>query len=226
MQPIEGAVIAAAGLGSRLGLGLPKCMLKINGQTILSRLIATLEPLVPRIHVVVGYREELVIDHCATYHRNVVLVRNPDFRSTNTAASMALGARGLRGKVLFLDGDLLLSAESIARFVQKARDVPTLIGITPASSEHAVFVQTDAADAAGDCYVRGFTREIRTDFEWANVVVADPLFVLDAPGFVYQELERSLPLPARVIELAEVDTPDDLVRAEAFCRRMEPEFLP
>lgn len=222
MQPIEGTVIAAAGLGSRLGLGLPKCMLKINGQTILSRLIDTLQPLTPRIHLVVGYREELVIEYCANHHRDVVIVRNPDFRTTNTAASMSLGARGLRGKVLFLDGDLLLSPASIARFVDDARNVPTLVGITPASSEHAVFVHTEALED-GRHHIHGFTRETRTAFEWANVVVADPAFVKDAPGYVYQELERNLPLPARVIDLAEVDTPDDLARAEAFSTMIDRE---
>ena len=36
MQPVDFAVIAAAGLGSRLGYGIPKCMLEIGGSTLLS----------------------------------------------------------------------------------------------------------------------------------------------------------------------------------------------
>mgnify|MGYP003131060655 FL=1 len=63
MQVVEGAVIACAGLGSRLGLGLPKCLIEVDGKTILTRLIESLRPHVSRIHVVIGYREELVADY-------------------------------------------------------------------------------------------------------------------------------------------------------------------
>jgi choline kinase len=93
-------------------------MLEIDGRTILSGLVETLEGLVPRIHVVVGYREELIVEHCARYHRSVVIVRNPEFRTTNTARSVALGARGILRKALFLDGDLVISPESLRGFVQ------------------------------------------------------------------------------------------------------------
>ena len=140
MQSVEYVVIAAAGLGSRLGHGLPKCMLEIEGSTILDRLLETLRPLVRNIHVVIGYREELVIDLCARKHRDVVLVRNPEFRTTNTGQSMALGARGCSGKTIFLDGDLLIAPESMQRFVTYASRHDLLIGIAPTRSENAVCV--------------------------------------------------------------------------------------
>ena len=49
MQTIGSAVIAAAGLGSRIGMGMPKCMIEIDGVTILSRLLTALRPHVPVI---------------------------------------------------------------------------------------------------------------------------------------------------------------------------------
>lgn len=217
MQPVEGAVIAAAGLGSRLGLGMPKCMLEIDGTTVLSRLVTVLEKHVPSIHVVVGYREELIIDHCARFHRNVVIVRNPEFRTTNTAASMTCGARGLRKKVLFLDGDLLISEESIANFIAKAQECDVLLGVTRAKSEQAVFVQAsfDQQNALSAC---GFTRELAQPYEWANVVAGPPDLVASADGFVYEALAPLLPLPAAMLDLCEIDTPSDLKQAESFFR--------
>ena len=72
MSALGGAVIAAAGLGSRLGHGLPKCMLEIDGRTVLSRLVDAIRPHTDRIHVVVGYREEMIVEYCALYHRDLV----------------------------------------------------------------------------------------------------------------------------------------------------------
>lgn len=220
MQPIDGAVIAAAGLGSRLGMGLPKCMLEIDGKTLLTRLVEALRPIVPRIHVVVGYREELVIEHCARLHRDVVIVRNPDFRGTNTAASMAMGSQGLRSKALFLDGDLLVSPASLARFAEAAVRESTLVGVTRSTSEQAVYVDLDGSPSQSPCQLRRFSREHASPWEWANVVCTDPRFVDGARGYVFQELEKSLPLPAMEIALAEVDTPADLEAAIEFCRQL------
>lgn len=219
MQPVEGAVIAAAGLGSRLGLGLPKAMLEIGNKTILSRLIETIEPVVPRIHVVVGYREELVIEHVARWHRNVVIVRNPDYRTTNTAWSMAMGARGIPGKTIFMDGDLVISPDSFAAFVAKAARTDVLVGVTRASSEQAVFVRTRAL-ASTEFEIDEFSRETRGEYEWANVVSGPSNLMDKVSGYVYEQLQPRLPLPAFPLELSEVDTAEDLDRTRAFTQRL------
>jgi choline kinase len=194
-------------------------MLEIEGRTLLTRLINALRPHVPRIHVVVGYREELIIEHCALHHRDVILVRNPDFRTTNTAQSMRLGATGVSGKVLFLDGDLLIANESLGAFIEKAATVPTLIGIAPTRSEQAVCVELD--DEAGQRRVTGFTRSESKPYEWANVV-AGPASILDeATGYVFEKLTTYLPVPACELDLREVDTPADLEFATAFALSLD-----
>ena len=162
-------------------------MLEIEGSTILDRLLETLRPLVRNIHVVIGYREELVIDLCARKHRDVVLVRNPEFRTTNTGQSMALGARGCSGKTIFLDGDLLIAPESMQRFVTYASRHDLLIGIAPTRSENAVCVNLIDRGEVGRS-VREFTRQERLEYEWANVF-SGPSDVLDgATGFVFDHL--------------------------------------
>jgi len=193
-------------------------MIEINGLTVLSRLIRALEPSVPRIHVVVGYREELIIEHCARYHRRVVIVRNPDFRSTNTAFSMALGAQGIPRKVLYLDGDLLIAPSSLRGFLKRAAEVPVLLGTTRAKSEQAVFVSVGDDESGAGPHVTSFSRSRKSEWEWASVFVASPDLLEGANGFVFERISDLLPLPAQDLVLCEIDTPRDLEEAEAFVR--------
>lgn len=217
MHAVENAVIAAAGLGSRLGLGHPKCMLELGGITLLTRMIRLLESYVSRIHVVVGYREDMVIDHCARYHPQVVLVRNPDFRTTNTAQSLALGARYLPGKCVFLDGDLVINPDSFGAFLDHAAQSELLVGLCQPNTENAVFA--DAEESAQGLTVTGFTRESRTLYEWANVFVGPTTLMNGAENYVFEHLAKRLPLPGCMLELAEIDTSADMRSAETFVKK-------
>ena len=197
-------------------MGMPKCMIEIEGRTVLSRLISNLEPHVASIHVVVGYREEMVMEYCARHHRDVVLVRNPDYRTTNTAHSLSLGARHINGKVLYLDGDLLLCSRGLANFLEAARSREILVGLTDAKSENAVFVRGEGS--LESFRIDEFTRDVPDAYEWANVLAGPPDLLHGAQGYVYERLAEHLPLEGRVLELAEVDTPADLDAAKAFVR--------
>jgi choline kinase len=217
LQTVESAVIAAAGLGSRLGLGQPKCMLEIGGRTLLSRQIALLERHVSTIHVVVGYREDLVVDYCARNHPKVVLVRNPEFRTTNTARSLSMGARHIHGKCIFLDGDLILEPESLASFIAFGAKCDLLVGLCRPSTENAVFVKTRCE--GGEIEVTGFSREEKSSHEWANLFIGSSDLMDGAQGFVFEKLIEHLPLRGYFLEVAEVDTAADLALAESFARR-------
>lgn len=213
-------MIAAAGLGSRLGHGLPKCMLEIEGRTILSRLLETVSLQTDRIHVVVGYREELVIDYCATHHRDVVIVRNPDFRTTNTITSMAMGSRGLSGQLLFVDGDTVIEHSSLAAFVAAGQSSEILVGVAPARSDDSVYVTLTNREE-GPLRVTAFHRDQPSDYEWANILLAPQRVIAEKTGYVFEALEPLLPLPVTEVNLAEVDTEQDLARANAVVSAWE-----
>lgn len=217
MHTVENAVIAAAGLGSRLGLGKPKCMLEIGGTTLLTRMIRLLETHVSRIHVVIGYREELIIDHCSRYHPQVVLVRNPEFRTTNTGHSLALGASHLSGKCVFLDGDLVINPASLCAFLEHASLTDILVGICQPNTENAVFAE--AEETAEGQTVMGFTREKTTPWEWANVFAGPNTLMHGADNYVFEHLAKRLPLPGHMLELAEIDTITDMREAELFIQK-------
>ncbi|WP_261924390.1 NTP transferase domain-containing protein [Shewanella sp. NFH-SH190041] len=217
MSIVTNAVIAAAGMGSRIGLGMPKCMIEIQGVTLLSRMLAALVGQVEHVFLVVGYRENLVAEYCRRHHPEVILVRNPDFATTNTAASYGIAARYLQGKTLFIDGDLIVNPASLAAFLQQAEDCPLLVGITPASSDNAVLVSHQ-----GDT-ITGFTAQQGESaaYEWANLFVGDGRVFESADGFVYESLNAFLPARCAAVELCEIDTQADYQRACAFVQTLD-----
>ncbi|VFS90048.1 putative sugar nucleotidyltransferase [Pseudomonas aeruginosa] len=65
MSPIEHAVISAAGIGSRLGLNKPKCLVEVGGKTLLAQHLERLAE-IPNVWVVVGSRRNWSSSRCAT----------------------------------------------------------------------------------------------------------------------------------------------------------------
>jgi hypothetical protein len=166
-----------------------------------------------------GSKEEMVADYCASNHRNVILVRNPKFRETNTAYSISIGSIGFHSKVLYLDGDLIISPSSLKNFVERANSTDILVGVTEAKSENAVLARIRDQDA--NLIIDGFARDIESSYEWANIFAGPPLEKDYVSGYVYQSLERFLPLPACILELHEIDTPSDFQGAKLFMESRE-----
>lgn len=219
MPSVEHAVIAAAGIGSRLGHGIPKCLVEIGGETLIGKQLALLSD-IPDVRVVVGYREEAVIDCVRSVRPDVIFVRNPRFRETTTQDSYVLGAEGLHGSCLFMDADILFDAQSFREFTVFAASRPLTIGVTAAKTDDAVFVVTRADEDAG-LEVVSFSREPAA-LEWANVVHAPADSFHEGRGAVFETLQMLLPVPAKEIVSYEVDTEGDLMRAREFARKLPP----
>ncbi len=111
-------VILAAGRGQRLGRDIdlerigPKCLLPIDGRTLLERIVSDLVSSgVDTITIVVGYRAEIVREACAAlgrkYDARFNLVRNDAYLSTNTACSLQIGLSGIHNDVVIFNGDVL-----------------------------------------------------------------------------------------------------------------------
>jgi len=214
MPTIEHAVIAVAGLGSRLGLGKPKCLVEVAGRCILEHQLDLLKE-VPDVRLVVGYMEHDVIDAAFKLLPGVTIVRNPAYRSTTTQQSYWLGARHLTGPCLYLDGDIIFEKESFHAFLACAERNAPLIGITPAKTEQAVFAFAQPG-ANGLFSVGGFSRSERTPWEWANIAYLPQGLLEENGGDVFSRLALHLPLSAQPVECCEVDTEADLAQAETF----------
>ncbi len=91
----------------------PKCLLTINGYTLLERMVSDLVSFdVDTINIVVGYKAETVQSVCTTlskkYGASFNLVNNNDYLSTNTACSLDIGLDDVEdGDVVIFNGDML-----------------------------------------------------------------------------------------------------------------------
>lgn len=203
-------MICAAGTGSRLGVGVPKCLVSVDGRSIIDRQLDLLDD-VADVRVAVGFREELVVQHVIARRPDAIFVRNPDYQSTTTLDSLRRAVRHLDGYFIALDGDLLVEPESFRTFTSMCQPGTSLVGITPASTDDAVFVSVD--DETDPARVTAFHRQPSSAFEWSGPAYLHGADLEASDGYVFEALVPRLPLRAQVLTTAEVDTPDDLERA-------------
>lgn len=206
MSLVKHAVIAAAGLGSRLGRGHPKCLLDIRGLTVLERQLRLLAD-IPDVRVVVGFEELQVIEAARKVRPDIVFVRNAAFRSTTTLQSYAMGATGLTDNCLFMDADILFEPTSFGSFLGICQAEAPLIAVTQAKTTDAVYTELK------DGRVINFSRTEPRELEWANLCWLPPRYCEVGGGAVFERLAYDLPLRHHIIESFEIDTPDDYVHA-------------
>ena len=97
------AVILAAGMGKRLKeltQNSTKCMVKVNGQTLIERMLSQIDKRdFSRIIIVVGYEGQKLIDYISTLDvkKPIVYVENPIYDKTNNIYSLLDKRLSLRG---------------------------------------------------------------------------------------------------------------------------------
>ncbi len=122
------AVILAAGMGKRLKeltRNNTKCMVKVNGVTLIERLLRQLEkhPL-SRIVIVVGYKGQSLTDYIAGLgiKTPTLFIENPVFDKTNNIYSLALAKEWLcREDTLLFESDLIFGDSVIDQLVADPR---------------------------------------------------------------------------------------------------------
>lgn len=204
---VKNAVICAAGLGSRLGLNMPKCLVEIGQHRLIYYLLQLLED-VESVRIVVGFQEDAVIDYVKKIRRDVIFVRNPDYRTTTNAYSLYLGTRDLSEPFLNLDGDMIVNKQSFFDFADACIPGENLIGITKAKTDDAVFIKLDE-----ESRVTEFSRDPVGSFEWSGIGYFSDIQISKDGHYVYQELEPFLPMKGKQVECYEIDTPQDLANA-------------
>ena len=92
---MDKGLILAAGMGKRLKdltEDNTKCMVKVNGVTMIERVLGQLEKLpLSRIVIVVGYEGQKLIDYIGTLgiQTPICFVNNPIYDKTNNIYSLA-----------------------------------------------------------------------------------------------------------------------------------------
>lgn len=205
MQNPKHAIISAAGLGSRLGLNIPKCLIEINGKPLIEYQLELLKD-IEDIRIVVGFMEHKVIDLVQRIRKDVVFVRNPDYKTTSNAYSVHLGTRDLKNPFIIIDGDLLIEKASFDAFLKRCNGEESVIGITQSKTEDAVFVTADEKSGK----MTKFHRSPKGDYEWTGIAYLKNIPVKADGKYVFTEIEPFLPLAYHNIVCYEIDTPEDL----------------
>ncbi len=119
------AVILAAGVASRLRPlteNTPKCLLKVNGKTLLERTLDNLiENGISDLLIVTGYLQEMIKDFVLKHYPqiNVQFIENKDFATTNNIYSLFLAESFANGEnFLLLDSDILFSKDIISALLK------------------------------------------------------------------------------------------------------------
>jgi choline kinase len=208
-------IISAAGIGSRLGLGIPKCLVPFRGAAVIDHLLA-LMPAGTDVRIVVGFKEAEVMAHVSRHWPDVTFVRNPSYATTSNSYSLHLASRHLRGPFISVDGDMLIEPASFDRFLAAcAGAAAPIVGIAQRTSEEAVAVKL-----SDDGMVTSFLRAGAPGYEactmeWCGVALFAGTTVAPNPRFVFEELSRHLPLRTQELICREIDTPADLEAALA-----------
>jgi len=205
MPPLKHVVISAAGIGSRLGLNKPKCLVEVAGRTLLDYHIQRLA-WAETVWLVVGFHEEEVIEQAMQLRPDLIVVRNPDYARTNTLQSIYRVSRHLNERFLVVDADTVIEEASFQAFLRAAEKHPELVGVSGYTTSDGVRALLGANQAC----VTGFSRDSQHPFEWTGIAVITPRMVVDQPIYVYQALEPYLPLPAFELKAFDIDTTSDL----------------
>ena len=158
MSTSKSIVISCAGVGSRLGLGLTKALLKINGRWLISWQLEQFKD-VEDLRIVVGFQAKDIIEEVLKYRKDVVFLFNHLYFETKTGASFFLGAKDAGDEIIEWDGDLLVHPDDVKKILQTEGEFICYSDIT---SEDAVFCKTDEQGN-----VLAFSRE-NGDYEWTG----------------------------------------------------------
>ena len=213
MPIVEHVIIAVAGLGSRLGLGKPKCLVELEGHPIIEYQLNLLKN-IPDIRVVIGFEEFEVINTIKKIRSDVTFIRNPAYRTTSTLYSYAVGAEYLNESSLFMDGDIIFDPDSFEQFINTCTNNSPLVGVTEAKTVDAVYAHCDNGQ------VTKFSRSENSDYEWANIVWVPPGYFQRENKAVFERLESELPLPMHHVVSYEVDTVEDYEQAKKHVYRL------
>ena len=128
------AMILAAGMGRRLKeltQNNTKCMVKVNGVTLIDRMLHQIEKHdLERIVIVVGYEGQKLVEHIATLgiRTPIVYVENPIYDKTNNIYSLALASDKLQeDDTLLFESDLIFEDSVIDALLDDPRDTLTLV---------------------------------------------------------------------------------------------------
>jgi choline kinase len=170
-------IILAAGTGKRLRsvTNLPKCMLDIEGSSLLHRYLDSLHALAPdntQIFIVVGYKSQAVLDHVQGHPlgEKVEFIEHREYEA-GSILSIWAARKALEGDVLLMDGDVYFRPDLLALLLGSSHRSVLLVDTASVNTgeEIMVGITDNTVVAVG----RGMTGEFEAYGEWVGFLRLD-----------------------------------------------------
>ncbi len=129
------AILLAAGYGSRIS-GMtekPKCLLEVDGESLLERNLKIWKSLgIKRVKVVLGYKEELIREVLAKYENDfeISTLVNDDYRNKGNTYSLYLGIKNWSEQdqsALIFDADLIYDQAILESFLGEIKGQSSIL---------------------------------------------------------------------------------------------------
>ena len=121
------AIILAAGMGKRLGdytRENTKCMVNVNGQTLIDRVLLQLSKLeISRVVIVIGYEGNKLKEYINSnnYRIKIEFVENPIYDKTNNIYSLALAKEQLQeDDTILIESDLIFEDSMLSLLINNS----------------------------------------------------------------------------------------------------------
>ena len=115
-------IILAAGKSSRIfkDIGKHKCLINVNNQTLLSKIIQdSLFYKIKKISVVVGYRANILKNYIQKHYKKIKIINNKQYYNTDMLHSAILGLKNINDDVIISYSDIFYDKEIINRIIKK-----------------------------------------------------------------------------------------------------------
>ncbi len=208
MPTPKSVVISSAGIGSRLGLGLTKALLQINGRSLISWQLELFKD-VKDLRIVVGFQANDIIEEVLKYRSDAIFVFNHLYFETKTGASFYLGAKDAGDEIIEWDGDLLVHPDDVKTILNTPGEFICYSDIT---SEDAVYCKTDEQGN-----VLAFSRE-NGDYEWTGPACIKKEHLTYSSNNVFNIFERVLPMKGIKVRAYDIDTYSDYKRVSEITK--------
>jgi choline kinase len=221
--------VLAAGRGTRLGRPHPKPLTRLDdGRTILGGQLERAAAVFgdPQVYVVVGFKLEMIIEA----HPEVVFVYNEAYDETNTSKSLLRALRATNhGGVLWMNGDVVFDAALLELTVPLIAADQSFVAVNTARvAEEEVKYTLDedgwirelsksVADGCGEAIGVNFVSAADKPALIRHLDAVDDQDYFERGIELAIELDRTrfAALDISALPAVEVDTPEDLARANA-----------
>ena len=189
-------IICCAGMGTRLGIGLPKALVDIDNKPLIIHLLELFDEF-EDVRVVVGYQAEKIIEVVNKYRKDIMFTFNYDYKTTGPAASLTKALVGAKDIVLSIGGDVLIDKENLDKILKCDECIP----YTDITSEEPTLIDVQNNEV----------REIGEsgNYEWQGIVKIKRNKLINSNKYIYEMINQNLPMKGIYINSREIDSQED-----------------